>query len=77
MNQKIQSLIQEKYVAELESQRATLKALNAQINPHFLYNTLQTISSIAHEEGVLDIEIMMKSLSNMMRYAIKPTQNVD
>lgn len=77
MNQKIQSLIQEKYVAELESQRATLKALNAQINPHFLYNTLQTISSIAHEEGVPDIEIMMKSLSNMMRYAIKPAQNAD
>ena len=77
MNQKIQSLIQEKYVAELESQRATLKALNAQINPHFLYNTLQTISSIAHEEGVPDIEIMMKSLSNIMRYAIKPTQNSD
>lgn len=77
MSQKIQYLIQEKYTVELASQRATLNALNAQINPHFLYNTLQTISSIAHEENVPDIEIMMKALSNMMRYAIKPIENID
>lgn len=77
MSQKIQHLIQEKYVAELASQRATLNALTAQINPHFLYNTLQTISSIAREENVPDIEIMMTSLSNMMRYTIKPVENMD
>ena len=74
MSQKVQSLIVEKYSAELETQRATIRALNAQINPHFLYNTLQTISSIAHEEGVSDIEIMTKSLSNMFRYSITPSQ---
>lgn len=75
MDIKIQKLIQEKYIAELSSQRATINALNAQINPHFLYNTLQTISSIAHEENVPDIEIMIKSLANMMRYSIKPAEN--
>lgn len=71
MLEQIQNLIKEKYVMNLEFKKAQLKILNAQINPHFLYNTLQAISSVAHHEGVPEIADMARALSDMMRYSIK------
>jgi sensor histidine kinase YesM len=47
-----------------------IKALKAQINPHFLYNTLETISSLAKIHGVRDISRMTASLSHIFRYSI-------
>ena len=72
MMEQIQNLIQEKYIRNLEFKKAQLKVLNAQINPHFLYNTLQAISSVACHEGVPEIADMARALSDMMRYSIKP-----
>lgn len=73
----INRLVQEKYLMRMETQQATIKALNAQINPHFLYNTLQTISSMAREKEAYDIEVMVKSLSDFFRYTIKPDELSD
>lgn len=71
MLNQINRLINEKYKMKLVCREAQLKALQAQINPHFLYNTLQTIGSMAYEEGIEDLEQAAKALSDMLRYSIK------
>ncbi|MEQ4480896.1 cache domain-containing sensor histidine kinase [Cohnella silvisoli] len=67
----LDQLINEKYKLKLKNKSAELKALQAQINPHFIYNTLQAIGSVALEEGIKELEEMTIALSNMLRYSIK------
>ncbi len=67
----ISDLIEKNYVVELREKTARLLALEAEINPHFLYNTLQTISAKAVENDQMHIHEMIISLSNMFRYSIK------
>jgi two-component system sensor histidine kinase YesM len=55
---------------ETEKTIAQFKALEAQINPHFLYNTLETIRSIALQSRIGSIADMCKSLADMLRYSI-------
>lgn len=64
---KIQNLIQENYVNEILSRDARLKALENQINPHFLYNTLETVNWRAKAIGEKDISLMVESLGTLMR----------
>ncbi|MFD2328015.1 sensor histidine kinase [Cohnella sp. GCM10020058] len=71
MIKRIDSLVNEKYRIELEHRMSQLKALQAQINPHFLYNTLQSFGSVALEAGLKDLYRMTVALSNMMRYSIR------
>lgn len=68
MNQRINRLIQSEYASQIQEKQARLEALQAQIDPHFLYNTLQTISGIAIEKSVPEIEIINNSLSRILRY---------
>lgn len=73
-NRMIQSLndyIKDSYQNKLISLDSQMKALEAQINSHFLYNTLESINSIAEIEEVESIAIMTKSLGDMFRYSIK------
>ena len=51
-------------------QKAELKALEAQINPHFLYNTLDTINWMAIDREEYDISNAINSLAFILRYAI-------
>lgn len=51
--------------------KAELKALQSQINPHFIYNTLDTVNWIALCEGQKDISVIVTSLSDIFRYSIK------
>ena len=48
-----------------------MKALESQINAHFLYNTLEAINSLAEIEGAEDISVMALALGDMFRYSIK------
>lgn len=50
--------------------RAELKALEAQINPHFLYNTLDSINWIAIENEEDEISQMLNSLGSLLRYSV-------
>lgn len=59
----------EKRTNELLSQ-AKYKALQAQINPHFLYNTLDTMSSIAQLHNCYEVSMLSQSLSNIFRYSL-------
>ncbi|MFC3802863.1 sensor histidine kinase [Cohnella sp. GCM10012308] len=66
----IKSLITEKYEERLARREAEYRFLQAQINPHFIYNTLQIISSMAVVHKVPHINTAAKSLARMMRYSI-------
>lgn len=59
----------ENSLAMLKKQ-AEIKALQNQINPHFLYNTLDCIRGMAIEQGADNIEEMTRALSGMFRYSI-------
>lgn len=50
--------------------QAEYKALQAQINPHFLYNTLDTMSSIAEVKNCREVSLLSQSLSNIFRYSL-------
>ena len=67
MQQYIEKELQNRLIT-LDSQ---MKSLEAQINSHFLFNTLESINSIAEIEGVKSISVMSLALGNMFRYSIK------
>lgn len=56
--------------AQLMKKQAELDALQSQINPHFLYNTLDTIRGQARLAGQSNIEAMSLALSKLFRYSI-------
>ncbi len=62
--------VRKNYVIELNYKNALIKALEAQINPHFLYNTLQTISAEAIEHGQKKINDMVMALASMLKYTL-------
>lgn len=68
---RINDLISEVYKSGLREKDSELKALQAQINPHFLYNTLDSVNWMALGAGLDDITIMISSLSSILRYSIK------
>ncbi|AIQ57891.1 sensor histidine kinase [Paenibacillus borealis] len=59
------------YKAELVKKQSELAFLQSQVNPHFLYNTLESIKGIAVEEGSDKIFNMAKALGFVFRYSIK------
>jgi two-component system sensor histidine kinase YesM len=63
-------LINERYKMKLVEKSAILKALEAEINPHFLYNALQAISTKALKNGMHDITDMVDALALTLRYCI-------
>lgn len=67
----IDHLIKKNYIAELNEKNARITALEAQLNPHFLYNTLQAISTEALVNDQMQIYNMITSLASGLRYTIK------
>ena len=64
----IQKLIQEVYHAQLMQKEAQMEVLQQQINPHFLYNTFETMRGIALSEHNDNLADMVKNISEFMRY---------
>lgn len=75
MVEKLRSLISENYIQMLERREAELNALQTQINPHFLYNTLEAINSIASLNGSNEICTISQNLGEMFRYSINIGRN--
>ena len=67
---KLDQLIKTSYVQKLEIKEAQLKNLQLQINPHFLYNTLETISSIAAVKQVFVVCDICGKLGEIFRYSL-------
>jgi len=63
-------LIAQQYQSKLEKRNAQIRALQAQINPHFMYNTLQVIGGMALESGAPSIYGMTVALSDLLRYSL-------
>lgn len=57
--------------AQEKQKVAELKYLTAQVNPHFLHNTLNTIYSLANDENAPTTQTAILKLSKMMRYLVK------
>lgn len=76
MTEQIGQLIKERFQLRLKFKDAQLESLHAQINPHFLYNTLQAIGSVACEKEVYEVDNMLMSLSSMLRYTVKSGGNI-
>lgn len=67
---KLDTSIKNEYSLALRQREAEIRALQAQMNPHFLYNVLQSISSLAMLNKVPEIAEMANSLGNTLRYTI-------
>jgi two-component system sensor histidine kinase YesM len=70
MIQRIRELINENYTKQLLIRETELKALQAQINPHFLYNTLESINWLAKTNKQDQISKMVESLGFLLRNSI-------
>lgn len=70
MMDKINSLISTVYQSQINQKEAEFKALQAQINPHFLYNTLETVRWLAEFGETEKIEKVTVALSKLMKASI-------
>ncbi|HZG85714.1 sensor histidine kinase [Paenibacillus sp.] len=70
MLDRINELINENFKKQLAIKESEFKALQSQINPHFLYNTLESINWSAKISGQRDISTMVESLGYLLRSAI-------
>jgi two-component system sensor histidine kinase YesM len=64
-----QELILEEYQSKIEKRNAQIRALQAQIHPHFIHNTLQVIGGMALKKDFPGSYAMVNSLSDMLRYS--------
>ena len=71
MIEKIDELIEEVYETKIREKDFKLRALQAQINPHFLYNTLDGIRWVARKNKDYDVSRRIENLSNMFRIVLK------
>ncbi|MEW4429230.1 cache domain-containing sensor histidine kinase [Paenibacillus illinoisensis] len=76
MTIRLRSLITEVYQKELQSKEAELDLLQAQINPHFLYNTLGSISSLAIKHQDPQIQEMVLNLAKFYRISLNKGKSV-
>ncbi|KHL94664.1 hypothetical protein QW71_16810 [Paenibacillus sp. IHB B 3415] len=70
MTRTINDLIVKEYRLELANKTNQLKALQAQVNPHFLYNALQSIASLSLRYNAPKVYDLIYSLGSMMRYSM-------
>ncbi|MBH0333219.1 histidine kinase [Brevibacillus brevis] len=70
MVEEINRLVNEVYLSSLREREAELAALQSQINPHFIYNTLESINMMAIRSGNYDVSDMVSSLGKLMRYTV-------
>ncbi|WP_235941331.1 cache domain-containing sensor histidine kinase [Paenibacillus puerhi] len=76
MSKRLKEYIKAEYSINLEKRTAQLKALQAQVNPHFLQNTLQLIGSMAFSKKPDELYDVIRSLSDMFRYIIRDPEEL-
>lgn len=70
MSQYIEELIERVYKSKLKEKEAQLSYLQSQINPHFLYNTLDSIRWMAIKEKQYEMADQMEALANLFKHAL-------
>jgi len=76
MTTRLKSLITEVYQKELQNKEAELDLLQAQINPHFLYNTLGSISSLALKHQDTRIQDLVLHLAKFYRISLNKGKSI-
>ena len=76
MLDRMQVMAQEELQHKMLVERTEYKMLQAQINPHFLYNTLDTMSGIANAQNCPMVSGMCHSLSAIFRYSLNMTDEL-
>jgi two-component system sensor histidine kinase YesM len=72
----IKELMEQIYIEQLEQRKSELKALQNQINPHFLYNTLDSIVFLIEEKDNEGASEMVIALSKLFRISISKGKNI-
>jgi two-component system sensor histidine kinase YesM len=70
MVSEIERLVKEVYLSKLREKEVTFQALQNQINPHFIYNVLESINSMALEAKQHPISDVVVSLGRLLRYTV-------
>lgn len=70
MLKQINELIYGQYVLELRSREVKYRELKGRINPHFILNTMQLVSSVAVLNGDTETEELIRDFSGMLRYTL-------
>ncbi|GGD90899.1 cache domain-containing sensor histidine kinase [Paenibacillus nasutitermitis] len=76
MVQAVHDLTAESYLSKLHERDAQLKALQAQIDPHFLYNTLDSMNWMAIRRGAGEISDLIEALSTYFRLSLNKGRDV-
>lgn len=72
----IKRLIREKYQGEIDKKNAELKALQAQINPHFLYNTLDMVNWLSYKYNAQDISSIIENLAKFFKISLSNGRDI-
>lgn len=72
MGERLEYLYRRVYMKEIELKQAQLLALQSQINPHFLYNTMDTIYWMSKTGNTTDIEHIVSHMSQLLRLTFTP-----
>lgn len=76
MTADFKKVIDDNYVKELLLTQTQLKSLEQQINPHFLYNSLDTIHWFANRSGEKNISVIVQALGNLLRSSLSDKQDL-
>ena len=76
MTGKVRNLVAEVSQAKDQQKNAEIRALEAQINPHFLYNTLDSINWMAIEKEEYEISRMLRNLGVILRYSVNQSNQM-
>lgn len=71
-----QHLMEDNYQTKVREKEAHLRALQAQINPHFLYNALDAINWMALTRGAQDISRMLNTLAQYFRLSLSKGKDI-
>ncbi|WP_051534128.1 histidine kinase [Desulfitibacter alkalitolerans] len=72
----LHSFVQKQSQLELLAKDAELKALQAQVNPHFLFNTLNTIANVALFEKASKTHQLLNAIAKLLRYTLQSVANI-
>lgn len=73
LNNRITHLIRQLEEVYKEDKDKEIKLLQSQLNPHFIYNTLESISWVTYAKNMPEISKVLNSLSTILRYSVKHT----
>ena len=76
MAERLQNIMNSAELLNMNKRQAQYLALQNQINPHFLYNTLESIRSEALLSGLISVADMTEALAGFFRYTISKVENL-